>query len=89
MEQFSFNAKEFAQSDFKAPEKEPTTVGSVVNNIGKANAGTGIDKSYCSECPRPEAGPGPWNEGNRGFLIGTAIDHLLYHHKDKDRKNKK
>jgi len=88
MEQFSFNAKEFAQDNFKAPEKEPTTVGSVVNHVGKANAGTGIDKSYCSECPRPEAGPGPWNEGNRGFLIGVAIDHLLYHRKDKDKEKK-
>lgn len=87
--EFSFNAKEFAQSDFTAPEKTPVKAGSLLHKVAQANAGTGINKSYCSECPAPTAGPGPWNSGNRGFLIGTAIDHLLYHHKDKDKKDKK
>ncbi|WP_374463966.1 hypothetical protein [Chryseobacterium sp.] len=58
MEQFSFNAKEFAQQDFKAPEKEPTTVGSVTNKVAQAISGTGAEK-YCSECPPSTAGPGP------------------------------
>ncbi|MFC3757891.1 DUF6443 domain-containing protein [Chryseobacterium tructae] len=89
MGQFSFNAKEFTQDNFKAPEKEPTTAKSITKDVGSAISGTGMNNGYCSECPRPEAGPGPSNPGYNGFRMSVAIDHLLHHHKDEDRKNKK
>jgi uncharacterized protein RhaS with RHS repeats len=92
--QFSFNAKEFAQDSFKAPEAEPTTVGSVVNKIGQGISGTGMDNSYCSQCPGPTAGPGPIQAAENksaydGYRMGVALNHLLWHNKKKDSSESK
>ncbi|BEV03440.1 RHS repeat-associated core domain-containing protein [Chryseobacterium gambrini] len=96
--EFSFNAKEFVQDNFKEEFNAPeSTASTIINDIKSGTSGSGI-APYCSQYPPSTAGPGAIPTGSLngenvsaydGYRMGVALNHLLWHNKETDNDKKK